>query len=833
MAFAGLETLWRDVRYATRRLVRDWRFSAGAVLILTLGIGANTAIFSVVNAMLFRSLPFAEPDRLVNVYQNAGEERLPTAASFPAYRDIAAHTDVFSGVTASTPPLDVQYLGTDGVHSALAEFSTSNYLSVLGLKPAAGRWFDAREERTGADPVAVIGYTAWVNRFGSKPEIIGGSLIVNGAPVTVIGIGPRNLQSTVGAGIVTHLWLSIASMPGSGGEMLGEARLIERRDRPFFLLKARLREGVSVSQSQAAMNVLAARYARDFKDPDGRSSDRGISVFASDQVRIHPQIDAILAPGATILMIVVGLVLAIACSNLTTLLLVRGTARRKEVSVRMAVGASRGQVLQHLLTESVLLAMVGTACGCVLAAWGVRILASLPLPVTIDLAVDARVLAFAVALSLVTGILFGLAPALRCTRVDLITELRDHGKSAASGRRWFNLKNGLLVFEVATSCLLLAATAFWMRSMAATQATETGFAVQGVAYLQIDPRFAGYTPQRAQTFYASALDKIRAIPGVRAAALASDPPGNIQHNDALRIPGMTQEGEGRSSAWLTAGPDYFETLNIPILYGRAFDARDRQDAPAAAIVNVTMARLLFESANAIGRRFALERAPDQPIEIVGVVPDTRTHGLNESPKPLFYRPTEQAPTASPVILARTSLDAGALAGSMQGALRGIDPAMPVLEATTLARHLEDLLRGVRALVNSLAGLGLLGLTLASIGLYATVSYAVSQRSAEVGLRMALGARRHQVVWIMARDVLALIGVGIMIGTSLAWVGFRVLPSSSSILPGVHIDAISAPQAEPLIMLAVATLIAAVGFLATFIPARRAALADPLSSLRHQ
>ncbi len=819
--------LWRDIYHAMRRLVRDWPFTAAAIAILALGIGANTAIFSLVNAALFRPLPFRDPDRLVNVYQNVGEDRLPLATSYPAYRDIAAHTEVFSGV-AAVVPYNVQYQGTDGIHPAVVEFATSNYLAVLGLTPAAGRWLDPGEDQPGAEPAAVLGYRAWTSRFGADPAVIGSTLLIEGVPVTVVGIAPESHRSTINAGIVTDFWLSISSLAAVGNETMGP--LLAQRQGTMFLLKARLRQGVTPDRAQAAMDVLGAQLAADFP---GEDPGQGISVLTDDQVRVHPRADALLVPAATILLAVVGLVLAIACSNLATLLLVRGASRTKEVSVRLALGASRPQLIRHLLTESVLLALAGAGAGYVLAGWGIRWLSTLNLPITMDFSLDQRVLAYTIALSLITGITFGLAPALKSTRIDLVSSLRDEGGALSLGRRWFSLKNGLLVFQVAMSCLLLAGTAMGLRAVAVTQANDPRFAVQGVAFLSATAQFAGYTPQRTEALYAEFLERVRAIPGVEAAALASAPPGNGDRSDPLLIDDYEPPpGSDVVAASVLAGPGYFETLRIPLLYGRRFDARDRSDAPATAIVNETMARRYFGTINAVGRRFALARTPGTPIEISGVVPDTLTTGLNERPAPLFYRPIAQVPVPAATVLARTSRDAGGLAGAMLRDFRSIDRDLPVTEVATLAQHLKDSLRPVRVVFAALGGLGLLGLVLASIGLYAVVAYAVAHRSVEVGIRMALGARTHQVVWLIARDVAALIGVGIALGIGLSWAATRLLQGTGSVAPAVNIDSIDAPTADPLTLAAVALLIAAAGLLAAFLPARRAAYADPLAALRH-
>src|SRR3954470_3053880 len=403
---ARIDSVARDTRYAVRRLLREWRFTAAAVVILGLGIGANTAIFSLVNATLFRTQPLAERDRLVDVYQVGSNRGGVDGNSYPAYLDMAAYTDVFAATTAALVPRGVSYLAGGALRPAIAEHVTASYLSVLGLRPTLGRWFTAAEDVPGAPVVVVLGHEAWQRKFGSSPSVIGRTIRIDSVPATIVGVGPAGHRATIDLGIVTDFWLPISSLPAIGAP----PRALERRpEEAAFSVMARLRDGVRVEQAKAAMSILGTRLAAEYPNED---PGRGIAVFASSDVRVHPQMDGLLRTVASILLVIVGLVLAIACSNLATLLLVRGTARAKEVSIRLALGATRGQLVRHLLTESLLLSAAGCITGCLLAWWTLRLIPALDLPIAVDLRLDYRVLIFAAGISLVTGVAFGLAPAL-------------------------------------------------------------------------------------------------------------------------------------------------------------------------------------------------------------------------------------------------------------------------------------------------------------------------------------------------------------------------------------------------------------------------------------
>jgi predicted permease len=817
----------RDVRHALRRLGRDWPFTVAAVLILGLGIGANTAVFSLINAMLFRQQTLANPERLVDMYQRASNAGGIDGNSYPAYLDMAAYTDVFAGTTATLVPRGVNYLDEGAVRPAVVEHTTATYPSVLGLAPVLGRWFTASEDTPGAAVVAVVGHDAWTRKFGGDPSVIGRIIRMDGVPVTIVGVGPAGHRSTINIGIVTDFWLPISSLPALGAP----PRALERRpEEAVVFVKARLRDGVTVAQAQAAMNILGARLAAEYPKED---PGKGIAVFASRDVRVHPQMDGLLRGVATLLLVVVGLVLAIACSNLATLLLVRGNARAKEVSVRLALGATRGQLVRHLLTENLLLSLAGCVGGCILARWAIRSLSALDLPVVVDFGLDYRVLSFAVAISLVTGVAFGLAPALKATRIELIPTLRGDGDTA-SPDRWLTLKNALVVLQVAVSVLLMGGTGIFLQMLNASRTVRAGFAVDGVAMLESDPRYAGYSTTAGRNALEEVRRRVAAIPGVQAAVLTR----GLERNGApVVVDGATAtagpEAVVRAAGTLWAGTGYFDTLRIPILFGRALDERERRDTPRVAVISETMARQYFgtgNAASAVGRRFRLDKDTDANawIEVVGVAGDTRAELIDPRPQ-VFYRSFDQWGLPPTTVLARTSLDAALLVGAMQRELRAVNSRLPVIAAKTMAQHLEESLVAPKAVAMLLGALGALGLCLAGIGLYAVVAFAVSRRSREIGIRMALGARSQQVVWTVARQVAILVGVGTGVGLSLTLLAILALRIVTVETPGI---AVYRPTADPVALLSIAAFMAMVGLAAACVPARRAATMDPLAALRH-
>jgi len=817
-----LDALRRDGRHAVRRLVKDWRFSVGAIAILALGIGANTAVFSILNSTLFQPHPFTDSERLVNLYQNEDKSGEPQGVSYPAFLDLQQESAVFAGVAAADldgaryQTVDVQ--GAKGaVRSTLVEYASANLLEVLGLRPSVGRWFDADEARRG-DPVIVLGWSVWQRDFHADPNVLGRTLIVNGTPVQVIGVGPATLNCSQNSALVTSFWIPIPRV-----EPRRATGLLEKRDSLFLQVRARLRDGVTVQQAQAAMNVTGKRLAADYPDSDPK---RGITVLATDDVKVHPR-ERQLKPAATAALCIVGLVLAIACSNLATLLLVRSSARSAEISVRLALGATRGQLVRHLLTESLVLSLAGTAAGVALAHWGIHYLTTIDLPVKFIIQLDYRVLGFAIAAATLCGLGFGLTPALQTTRVNVAGALREEKGSSGSAlslaRGWFTVKNVLVTGQVAASFLLLVGAVLAMSILMATQNASVGYRPDGLAILATDPSYAGYDMPRAQGVFEDLRRRVAALPGVESAMVTSGLPVDGEFEKEFRLDGA-KEGKPHRVEGRWAGPGYFQTVGIPVLFGRVFDESDAPGSPEVIVVSEAFAQRYCGTPNAVGKRIRFEDADTRPVEIIGVVGNARSIDfVSDAPKKSLYRSEAQGGVMPTTIVARTSRNETALVSLMQEEARRLHPELPVTLAITMRQRQAMELGLFRIAAAALGALGGLGLLLAGVGLYAVVAYAVAQRTNELGIRIALGARAVDVTWLVVRDVTALVVAGIVIGSAISWAGVTVLESSLIQIMGVN----------PWAVAPVALMIVVCGAAAAYVPARRAVLTDPIAAIRGQ
>lgn len=822
----AIGTLRSDGKHAVRRLVRDWPFSAGAISILALGIGANTAVFSLLNNSLFLPHPFSDSSRLVNLYQNDAKSGEPEGVSHPAFLDLAQETAVFAGVAASH--LDggrYQTVDARGARSAirsgLVEYASANYLDVAGLRPTLGRWFSAAEERR-AEPVAVLGWSTWVRDFGADPNVLGQTIVVGGTPAQVIGVAPAPLNNSQNPFLVTCLWMPIQLFERHRPRRPGDA-LLQDRGNLFLQVRARLREGVTVRQAQAAMDVTARRLAADHPATDPK---RGITVLATNDVHVHPR-EKLLKPAATAVLSVVGLVLAIACSNLATLLLVRGNARSAEISVRLALGATRRQLVRHLLMESLVLSIAGAAVGVAVAYGGLRYLATIDLPVILSMQVDHRVLGFAIAVAMLCGLGFGLTPAIRATRVDVAGALREERGSASSSlsltRGWFTLKNGLVTGQVAASFLLLVAAAIAMGVLTATQARPVGYRPEGVAIVETDPHFAGFDLPRALAAFDDLQRRVASLPGVERAFVTIELPVDGEfERDILPDGAGDVEPVRVEGRW--AGPGYFETLEIPLLYGRVFDERDSPESPEVIVVSEAFARRFFGTPNAVGKRIRYADEHAKPVEIAGVVGNARSIDMvTDAPKKTFYRSAAQARVMPTTIVARASRSESELVGVIQREVRRLYPELPVTNAMTMKQRQEKELALFRIAAVGLGILGGIGLLLAGVGLYSVVAYGVARRTNELGIRIALGASPRDLTWLVVRDVSALVAAGIAIGGVVSWSGVTLLESSLGQIAGVNLWAVTG----------VAVAIMTCGAVAAYAPARRAVLTDPISAIRHQ
>jgi predicted permease len=811
-----MDLLMQDVRYAVRRLAASPFFALMAILIIGVGIAANTTVFSLVNAVVLRPLPFGRADRVVYVYQDS-DEGAPQSSSFPAYRAIAARTDVFAAAGAAFNT-SVTADTDSGVRQSFVEFASASYFPALGLSPARGRWFSPAEDAAGVPLTAVVTDHVWRTRFGSDPRIIGRAVRLGGTPVTIVGVGPKNYNGIVN-GTAVDFWLPLAAL----GPVFGSfaAQTLERPGDHWFSIRARLRDGVTVEQARAAMagvsNELETRFA-------GQDQKRNIAVLPAASVRIHPSVDGSLKPAAALLMAVVGLVLALVCSNLAILLLLRGATQHRDVSIRMAMGAARTRIVRQFLTESLVLALAGGLVGGVAAQWLVRFLSRVDLPVPyglIDATLDYRVLAFAIALSIVTGLAFGLAPALRAVGTDLTTTI----VGIAAGKRRVGVKYGMVGFQVALSLVLLVGTGLVIRSMMQMERVDLGFNRDRLTFVTTSALRAGYTPFQGVGVYQSIEDRIAALPGVQSVVRTDRLPlGGGGTNTLVIEQYVSPTGTNTTEvSGASVSNNYFESLGIPILHGRTFRPQDDFRARPVAIVNETMARRYWGTADVVGRRYRHDGDPDSWVEIVGVARDVKVASLTENPRPQFYRPIQQQGGFVVSFLVRSTGEQTAMAGTLGRVVRELDSKLPVLQTTTLDDFLAQQLLIPRIGTSILAGFSLTALILAALGLYAVVAFAVGERAKEVGIRMALGARGAHVVWVTIRGVIFTVGGGLAVGFMLA---LGAAQGMSNVLFRVS-------PTDPATLVVVTMILALVAVAAALIPARRATRVNPLEVLRYQ
>lgn len=808
----------QDVRHAARRLARTPVFALSAVLILGLGIGLNAAVFNVVDTVLLRPPPFGDPERLVHIYQDSDEGE-PSSTAYPAYRDIAGLTDVFEAVAATSPDGAI-WEAVDGPRQVSIEFATADYMHVLGLQPMRGRWFGREHDVPGGEMVAVVTHRAWRTLFGSDPGIIGRTIRLNNQPVTIIGIGPAGFNGEAGA-LVTDFWLSISSTPVGGPYRVIN---LERREDHWYQVKARLADGVGIERARAALNALAAEMGAAYPDLD---RGRDITLFAHDEIRFHPDVDAGILAASTGLLAVAGLVLLLACGNLANLLLVRGLSRAPEMAVRQALGAGRARIARLFLVEALLLAALGGVAGLGLAAWSVQLVPLLPLPTPgggLDIGFDHRVVLFGIALALVTGLLFGLAPALRSARADVASTLRDEGRGRSASRGVTLLRGGLVVLQVAVSIVLVIGAGLLARSLENTQRVDSGVDVERIAILGTNLQQGGVTADEAAVVVAQLMDRVAALPGVERVALTTRLPVQSGGSTTQVVDGY-EPSAGTGSVevpFAFVSREYFDAMGIRLVEGRAFGPQDVPGAPTAIVVNETAARLYW-GGNAIGGRIRSQGNVDGWNQVVGVVSDVKVSSLREPPTPMMYISAEQGGVSFFSLVVRTSGDPAALLPVLRSTLREVRPSLPVVRLTTLSDHLGDGLAGPRIAALLMGGFSLLALLLASLGVYAVVSFTVERRTQEMGIRLALGAARARLVGMVVGESLLVVGLGIIGGL---WLAALAAKGLEGMLYGVRpADPVTFGGASVLLLLAAA--------FASFLPARRAAGADPVDVLRRQ
>jgi predicted permease len=812
-----MDTLRQDIRHAVRRLLRSPTFTLGAVALLAIGIGANTTVFTVVDALIFRAPTWAEPERVVRIYQDS-DEGAPNTNSFPAFRDMTEY-DVFASV-AATLPFSVTWDSPEGLTPAAIEYTSSSYMSVLGLDVQRGRWFGPEDDVVGATPVAVVSAATWRSRFAADPDVIGRTIQLNGYPVTIVGVGPERLTGTVSP-LRTDFWLSIATTVIGGPFQVAN---LDRREDHWYQVLARLAPGVTVPQAQAAMDALARRHAELYPAID---TGRDITVFAAGDVRMAPGVDRDLALAGGLLAVIGLTVLLLACANLANVLLVRGLDRSGEVAVRSALGAPRGRVARLFLIESLVLAGVGGGAGLLLKRWALDALPSLPLSGflggDLELGVDARVIGFAAALMALTGVLFGLAPAVRSARTDVSRALREDRRSS-TGRGTLRLRDGLVVVQVAASLVLVLGTGLVARSLTALQTIDAGVDVDRIAYLMLDWSRAGVAPEASFTATSELRDRIEAVPGVESAALASRLPALRQGTTTTEVEGYTPTTGSNAveMPFAIVSDEYFATMGIEVVGGRGFGPDDVPGGPGVSIIiNESAARRYWGDADPIGRRMRAQGSEVWTRTVVGVVEDVPVNTLGESPTPLMYFTTRQRPVTPGYLVARTDGDPEQVLAAMRSEVAAWRPAVTVNAQSTLVTHFGSSLAMPRFAASAMGAFSVLALMLAALGVYTVVSFAVARRSAEMGIRIALGAERSGVVRMVVGEVSRVIVIGLVLGVVIAALA---APRFGGMLYGV--DAL-----DPATFVTAVALMLAVAWAAAYLPARRAAGADPVQALR--
>ena len=812
-----LGSFLNDFRYAVRRLRATPLFTVASVAILGLGIGLNAAVFNLADTLLFRPPPFPEPEEVVHLYQD-GDDGDPGSLSFPAYRDVAGLEGVFAGV-AGTSLSGATWETADGPVQASVEYATASYLPVLGLRPTLGRWLEPRHDAVGEEMVAVVSHRTWRTRLGSDPSVIGSVVRLNNRPVTVIGVGPAGFNGEAGA-IVVDFWLSLSSTPVGGAFRVAN---LERRQDHWYQVKARLAPGVGIERAQSAMDALAVRLGEAYPELEG---GRGLTVFAHDEVRFHPEIDGPMLAVNIGLLAVAGLVLLLACSSLANLLLVRGLARGPEMAVREALGAGRRRVVRLLLLEGLLLSLAGGAAGLALAWWSVRLVPLLPLPIPgsgLDVGFGWRVVLFGLALALATGVVFGLVPALRSSR-GVAATLRESQRGQSAGRRVSVVRGGLVTVQVVLSVVLVVGAGLLTRSLANIERVDPGVDADRIAVVGTSLEQAGVGADERLVVIGQILERVRAMPGVTGAAATTRLPVQGGSSTTRVVEGFRDPGGHGTVELEMAVVDraYFRTMGIPLVAGRTFGAEDRLDTPGALVVNEAAARAFWGSPEAaVGGRIRPEDDQAGWQSVVGVVANARVESLQERPTPMLYFALEQGAPSGLHIVARTDGDPVALARALPAALRDVRSTLPVIRQTTLAAHLGSALAAPRAAAAALGAFSLLGLLLASLGVYAVVAYTVEARTRELGIRAAMGATRRGLVTMVVRESLRLVAVAVAVGLGLAWLAARGI---QGILFGV-------PASDVITFAGAAAVLLAASATAAFLPARRAAGADPVETLR--
>ncbi len=817
--------LLQDLRYGVRQLWQSPGFTLTVVLTLALGIGVNTAIFSLFNALVLRPIPARDPASIVNVYRTVENQERFGVFSYPEYRSEREHNSVFSGLAAFTGAQVTLTSGgeksaaNDAGETLQAQLVSGNYFSVLGVGAAPGRTFIAEEDQTpNSHPVVVLSHDLWQRRFQSDPNIVGSTLTLNSDSYTVVGIAPQGFSGTVPDPV--DVWVPMMMQ----GKIRPGANLLEDRNDMSLQLVGRLKPGIRREQAQAEMTVLAEQFAKS----DGEKNHK-VSVTVTEGEFLNPQELSDVLPVAVLLMAAVGLVLLIACANVANLLLARGASRQREIGIRLSLGASRGRVVRQLLMESMLLALAGGAGGMILALWIAELLLGSVHPpgihrLGLDVKLDFRVLGYTLVLSIVSGLLCGLLPAMRSSKQDLAAAVKEEWRAFGQRISKSRLRGVLVVSQVAVSLILLVGAGLLVRALQKAQTLAPGFEMNNIVVVTADLQQRGYDAARAREFQRELTERLAALPGVKSTGLARTAPlGSSFAVTRIAVEGREEASASRSPLinFNTVSPGYFETLKIPIVRGRNFSSQDIAQEAKVAVISESLARRYWPGEDPIGKRFN-GGGNSAYREVIGVAGDLRNVYLWSGDEPYLYLPLSLAESADMQFFVRTEGNAGPVMSAASEFARTIDSGLRV----STHRLDENLALWIwpsqmGALLS--AALGVFALLLASAGIYAVMAYAVTQRTREIGIRMALGSQNKDLLTLLLREGMRLVMIGIAIGLLASIALSRLL---AKFLYGLS-------AVDGLAFAGVSVLLVSVALLACWIPARRAMRVDPMVALRYE
>ena len=820
-------TFLHDLRYGVRLLLKTPGFTIVAALSLALGIGANTTIFTLINAVLLNPLPVTRPSELASVFTTDERNNTGFNAFLPTSplnsKDYAEKNQVFSGLTMYQGiPLSISG-GKGEPQQVFGEIVSGNFFDVLGTKPIVGRTFLPEEDVTpGAKLVCVLGYGEWQTRFGGDPGILNQTVMLDGSAFNVVGVMPKGFKGTNAIG-APALWVPYNTYPVTTSGFFREN--ITTRRALIFNLTGRLKPGVSIQQAEANLKTIGRQLEQEYPNDN---HGRNVTIVPLAQATINPGFRNNLVMAGGLLMTIVGLVLLIACANVANLLLARASVRQKEIAIRLSLGAGRARLVRQLLTEGVMLALIGGIAGLLLAYWAQSVLWSYRPPFlqpdAVDMHPDLRVLAFTIGVSLVTGIVFGLAPAIQASRPDLVVELKEKTSAPSGSNKIFSLRNLLVAAQVALSLVALIGAGLFLRSMQNAQQIKPGFDAEHLAVLSFDLGAAGYTEERGRQFQKDVIERAAQVPGVQAATIASTVPlfnGGFSRTVFLEGQDVTDRRAGHLVQVSVVAPTYFETVGIPLVRGRGLLASDQPNTPVVCIVNETMAKKFWPDQDPIGKRFKFF-GQDYFTQVVGIAKDSKYNFIGEGPTEFIYQSTLQV-FQSAVSLFVKSARPDAVLGTVRGEVQQMNRTMPLTGVFTLDEIFSQSLWAPRMGASLLAIFAALSLVLAVIGIYGVMAYAVNQRRRELGIRMALGAGRSDVLGMVVAQGLRLAIIGVVIGLALAFAGTRLV---SNLLFDVSATDLVTFVAVPL-MLALAALVA------SYLPARRATRIDPIIALRQE